>query len=133
MLQFYPQIRAVHVTAVVASGIIFLVRGIAVQARAAWPLAAPIRYVSYVVDTVLLAAGVTLVVVLPGAMFANGWLAVKLILVAAYIVIGTFALKRAHTMRRKLLFFIAALCTYAIIITVAWTHSPLGPLVWLLR
>lgn len=133
MLPFYPQIRSVHVTAVLASGTIFLVRGIAVQARAAWPLAAPVRYASYAVDTVLLAAGVTLAAILPRAMFASGWLTVKLALVVVYILLGTLALKRAHTPRGRLLCLIAALCTYAIIIIVAWTHSPLGPLVWVVH
>ncbi len=133
MLQYYPQIRAVHVTAVIVSGTLFLARGVAVQARAAWPLAAPVRYASYAVDTVLLAAGVTLFVILPGALFANGWLAVKLVLVAVYILLGTLALRRARTPLGRLICLLAALCTYGIVIVIAWTHSPLGPLIWLVR
>lgn len=133
MLQLYPQIRAVHVSAVVASGLIFLVRGVAVQARAAWPLAAPVRYASYTVDTVLLAAGAMLVAILPRAMFASGWLTVKLILIVVYILLGMLALKRARTPRGRLIGLLAALCTYGVIIVIAWTHSPLGPLVWLIH
>ncbi len=133
MLQLYPQIRAAHVTAVIASGLIFLIRGVAVQVHATWPLAAPVRYASYAVDTVLLAAGAALVAILPSAMFANGRLAVKLTLVVVYILFGTLALERARTQRRRRLCLLAALCTYGVIVTIAWTHSPLGPLVWLVH
>jgi len=126
-------VKAVHVTAAALSGTLFLLRGLAVQLRARWPRAAPARYLSYIVDTVLLLAGATLAIILPRAMFANGWLAVKLICVAAYIVLGTFALKRASTRTGKLLCLIAALATFALIVAIAVSHSPLGPLAWVVR
>ena len=119
--------------AAAASGTFFLARGLAVQLRARWPHAAPARYLSYLVDTVLLAAGVTLVTILPRAMFANGWLIVKLVFVALYIVLGTLALKRARTRTGKLLGLLGALATFALIVTIAVSHSPLGPLAWLAR
>ncbi len=130
-MSLYPDVKAVHMTAAALSGTLFLLRGIAVQLRARWPRSAPVRYASYVVDTVLLAAGLTLATILPRAMFANGWLAVKLAFVGAYIVLGTFALKRAQTRTGKLLCLIGALATFAIIVTIAVSHSPLGPLAWL--
>ena len=37
-------------------------------------MAAPVRYLSYAIDTVLLTAALMLLTILPGAMFANGWL-----------------------------------------------------------
>ena len=115
------------------SGTFFLARGLAVQLRARWPHLAPVRYVSYIVDTVLLVAGVTLATLLPRAMFANGWLDVKLVFVVLYIVLGTFAIKRAPTQTGKLLCLLGALATFAIIVTIAVSHSPLGPLAWLHR
>lgn len=125
--------KAVHVTAAAVSGTFFLLRGLAVQLRARWPRAAPARYVSYGVDTVLLVAGVTLAAVLPRAVFANGWLAVKLLFVAAYIILGTFALKRARTPGGKLLCLAGALAMFVIVVTIAVSHSPLGPLAWALH
>jgi len=120
-------------TAAAVSGAFFLLRGLAVQLRARWPRAAPARYLSYVVDTILLVAGATLATILPHAMFANGWLAVKLVFVVVYIVLGMFALKRARTRSGKLLCLIGALATFAIVVSIAVSHSPLGPLAWLIR
>lgn len=132
-LTLYPDVKAVHVTAAAVSGTFFLLRGLAVQLRSRWPYAAPARYLSYAVDTVLLLAGAMLASILPRAMFANGWLDVKLLFVVLYIVLGTFALKRARTRTGKRLCLIGALATFGIIVTIAVSHSPLGPLAWVLR
>ena len=56
MIEFYPQIKAVHIAAVMLSGVLFLLRGGAVQLGASWAMAAPLRYLSYTIDTVLLTA-----------------------------------------------------------------------------
>lgn len=53
MIEFYPQIKWVHVAAVLASGSLFLMRGLALHAGANWAMAAPLRYLSYTIDTVL--------------------------------------------------------------------------------
>ena len=39
---------------------------------------APLRYVSYSIDSVLLTAALMLIAVLPAAVFANHWLTVRL-------------------------------------------------------
>lgn len=129
MTEFYPQIKWVHVAAAMTSGTLFFLRGLAVQMGIGRPMAAPLRYLSYAVDTVLLTAALMLVTTLPGAMFGNGWLAVKLALVIGYIVLGSYALKRGGTSRVRLICFLAALCTFASIVGVARAHRPLG-LLW---
>ena len=128
MIEYYPLIKQVHVVAVVASGSLFLVRGLAVQCAAAWTMAAPVRYLSYGIDVILLAAALMLLAVLPAALFANGWLWVKLLLLVVYIVLGSFALKRGRTARIRAAFFVAALFVFVCIYLVARTHDPLGPL-----
>jgi uncharacterized membrane protein SirB2 len=133
MIEFYPQIKWVHVAAVLASGTIFLLRGLAVQANASWPMAAPMRYLSYGIDTVLLTAALMLLTILPGAVYANGWLTVKLTLLVVYIVLGTVALKRGRTRKVRLVSFVAALAVYGSIIAIARLHHPLGPLWMLVR
>ena len=131
LMAFYPQIKWVHIAAVSASGSLFALRGALVQARRpTWAMAAPMRYLSYTIDTVLLTAALMLLTILPGAMFANGWLTTKLVLVVAYVVLGTFALKRGRTARVRLACFLAALLVFATIIGIAIAHHPLG---WLLR
>ena len=130
MIEFYPQIKWVHIAWVLASGALFALRGLLVQTghpgAAQW---APVRYLSYSIDTTLLTAALMLLTILPGAMFANGWLTTKLILLVVYVLLGTLALKRARTPRARLAFYMAALATYVYMLGVARMHHPLG---WLL-
>ena len=127
MLDHYALVKALHITAVTLTGLVFLVRGLLVQAgRTTIAFAAPLRYASYAIDTLLLASALALVAMLPPAVFANHWLHVKVALVLAYIVLGSFALKRARTRRGRAVFFIAAIAAYATIVGIAIAHHPLG-------
>jgi uncharacterized membrane protein SirB2 len=128
MIEFYPQIRFVHITCVLLSGMLFFLRGTGVLAGARWPMALPVRIVSYTIDTVLLTAALMLVTMLPGALFANGWLTTKLVLLVVYVVLGSLALKRARTPRARWLCFVAAATTYLFMFSIARTHDPLGVL-----
>ena len=132
MIEFYAQIKWVHIAAVMASGSLFLLRGLLLQAgKPAWAMAAPVRYLSYSIDCVLLTAALMLLTILPHALFANGWLWMKLILLAIYIVLGSFALKRARTPRVRLICYILALLTFAFMLSIARAHQPLGALLHL--
>ena len=127
MIEFYPQFKWVHVAAVLTSGAIFLLRGLLVQAgRQDLALRPQLRHLSYGIDTVLLASALMLLAVLPGATYANGWLAAKLVLLAVYIVCGSLALKRARTQRLRLVVFVAALLTYGLMLSIARAHDPMG-------
>jgi uncharacterized membrane protein SirB2 len=126
MIEFYPQIKAVHVAAVIASGMLFLLRAFAVQLGAKWAMAAPLRYLSYSIDTVLLAAAVMLVTILHQYPFVQGWLTAKVLLLIVYIVLGSFALKRGRTRAVRTACWAAALLVYLFIVSIARTHSPLG-------
>jgi uncharacterized membrane protein SirB2 len=132
VLAYYAQIKWVHVVAVLLSGGVFLARGLLVQAgRTRWAMASPTRYASYGIDTVLLVSALLLVLALPGALFANAWLTVKVALVILYIGLGTAALKRAPTRRGRALSLVAALAVYVVVIGIALAHHPMGWLVLL--
>ena len=126
MIEFYMPLKSVHIAAVLASGGLFALRGLLVLSGRAWAMSAPLRYLSYSIDTVLLTAALMLATMLPGAVFANGWLAVKLTLLVSYVLLGSFALKRGRSNRSRTLFFIAAVIVYAFMYSVARTHQPLG-------
>jgi uncharacterized membrane protein SirB2 len=128
LLEFYPQIKLAHVAAVIASGSLFLLRGLAIQVGARWAMAAPMRYFSYGIDIVLLAAALILVSMLPWAAFANGWLWAKLVLLLGYIVLGSFALKRGRTGTVRAACLIISMALFACVYAIARTHDPLGPL-----
>lgn len=129
MIEFYPQIKWVHVAAVLASGSLFFLRGVAVHAGARWAMAAPLRYLSYTIDTVLLTAALMLVTILRQYPFVHSWLTVKIVLLAIYVALGSYALKRGRTPAVRIGCWLAALAVYLAIISVARTHHPLGLLV----
>ena len=126
MIEFYPQARAVHIGAVLCSGTLFALRGSGVLAGAHWPMAAPLRYLSYGIDTVLLTAALMLVAMLPAAVFANQWLTVKLVLLVAYVALRSLALKRGRSARVRTLCFVAALAVFIAMVGIARTHQPRG-------
>jgi uncharacterized membrane protein SirB2 len=128
MIEFYVQTKLVHVAAVIASGSLFFVRGVAVQLGARWAMAAPFRYLSYAIDTVLLTAALMLSSMLRQYPFVHSWLTAKVVLLAVYIVLGSFALKRGRTAAVRGVSFAAAAGVFVLIVAIARAHDPLGPL-----
>ncbi|HKS54833.1 MAG TPA: SirB2 family protein [Steroidobacteraceae bacterium] len=126
MIEFYAQIKAVHIAAVIASGLLFLARGAAVQLGASWAMAGAVRYLSYTIDTVLLTAALMLATILHQFPFVQGWLTAKVLLLVVYVVLGTFALKRGRTRVVRATCWLAAMGVYLFIVSIARTHQPLG-------
>lgn len=130
MIDYYLQIKAFHIFVAILSGSLFVLRGGFALAGARWPNASGVRWTSYAIDTALLTAALMLATILPGAMFANGWLTVKVTLVVAYVVLGVFAMRRARTQRMRVLSYIGALLVFASIYAIARAHDPLGFVRW---
>jgi uncharacterized membrane protein SirB2 len=116
----------VHVAAVIASGALFALRGTGTLAGGTWPMFAPLRYLSYTIDTVLLTAALMLATLLRQYPFVHAWLTVKVVLLVAYILLGTFALRRGRTRATRAWCFAAAVLVYLFIASVARAHHPLG-------
>ncbi|HSV70514.1 MAG TPA: SirB2 family protein [Methylibium sp.] len=125
-IEFHPSLKLAHVSLVAGSGLLFAVRGAAVQAGAAWAMRRRWRLLSYVIDTLLLAAGAALWWVLGLHPVRDPWLGTKLALLLLYIVLGSLALKRGRTPTVRRASYAAALATYLFIATVAVRHQPLG-------
>ena len=130
MIEFYPQIKAIHIFLALLSGSVFAIRGACVIAGMRWPLSWPVKGLSYTIDTALLTAALMLLGILPGAMFANGWLTVKIALIVVYVVLGVFALRKARTPRARIACYVGALLVYACIYATARSHQPLGAIHW---
>ena len=131
MIEFYPEIKQIHIAAVILSGLLFALRGSAQLLGAKWTMAAPLRYLSYTIDTTLLTAALMLATILRQYPFVHAWLTVKVSLLVVYVVLGGFALKRGRTRAARLYFFVAALAVYLFIASVARAHHPLGFITWL--
>jgi len=133
LLEFYRQTLTAHVTCVAASGALFAVRGAGVLTGARWPVCRWLRFGSYGIDTLLLIFGVLLVFITHQYPLVAAWLTVKLVLLVAYIALGSMALKRAPTRRTKGICYALALATFASIGAIAIAHDPLGPIALLTR
>jgi uncharacterized membrane protein SirB2 len=126
MIVFYSQIKWVHIIAVICSGSLFLVRGLLKINQQKLANASTLRYLSYAVDTVLLTAALMLLTILPSAMFANGWLWVKLVLLISYIVLGHHALHGAKSIKVTAAYLLAAVTVFLFMLSIALTHHPAG-------
>ena len=128
MLEHYDSIKALHVATVIASGALFVVRGLAIQLGFRQAMAAPLRYLSYSIDTVLFAAAVTMVVALHEVWLGAGWLWAKLMLLPIYVFLGSFALKRGRTRTVRLVAYVAAMSVFLSMYLIARGHDPLAPI-----
>nr|WP_299380462.1 SirB2 family protein [uncultured Halomonas sp.] len=85
-----------------------------------------VRIFPHVIDTVLLAAGVTLMVLLKAWPTQQPWLAAKLIGLVAYIGVGTIAIKRGRTPATRGVTALIAIAIFAYIVGAAVTRDPLS-------
>ena len=122
----YPLLFRIHVSSVLASIALFCARGGGVLAGQAWPMQRRWRWLSVVIDSVLLCAGISLWTLLQRNPVHEPWLAMKLLLLPAYVVLGSYALKRARSRRARLAFFFAALACVLTMVSIAHTRQPLG-------
>jgi len=126
MFEFYVQIKAVHVCAVLVSGSLFLTRGIGTEVGGRWPGSTPIRVLSWTIDTVLLTAALMLATMLPPGVFANGWLWWKLSAVAAYVAAASIALRPRLAARTRRIGLVLAILLFATAASIAHAHDPRG-------
>ena len=126
MDDFYLEIRQVHIGAVIVSGVLMLLRGLAHNlSGAVWVKAWPLRALSYTIDTVLLTAALMLMTVVRQYPLVDSWLTIKVMLLLFYIVLGYMALRGASARLRWASLGGAAL-VYGFIISIARAHNPLG-------
>lgn len=128
-LDAYPALRQVHVALVVFSGTLFALRAAGVLAGARWPLAPGPRFAAIGIDTLLLAAGVTLWIMLGLNPLRETWLGAKLVLLVVYVGLGTMALRRARGTGARLAWTAAALACFGAMVAIARTHGAFAGLV----
>lgn len=129
MIEFYPQIKFVHVLCVVFSGSLFALRGTMMLAGSRFSNSALLRYLSYAIDTTLLTAALMLITILHQYPFVQAWLTAKVLLLVLYIVLGVYALRRGPTLRTRAVCFVAALAVFLTIAGIALAHNPAAWLV----
>ena len=126
MTEYYLALRHVHIACAILTIALFVLRGGLMMANSPWQQNVVLRYLPHAIDTVLLTTALMLTTVIHQFPFAVGWLTGKVVLLAAYIVLGSIALKRGRTKTVRVAAFVAALATVAYLVTVARAHHPLG-------
>lgn len=115
-----------HVSAVTLSIALFAARGAGVLTHHAWPMQANWRRLSVGIDVVLLCAGIGLWTLGQRNPIEEHWLGMKLLLLPVYVVLGSYALKRARTHSARTAFFFAALACVLTMVSIAYTRQPWG-------
>src|SRR5665811_1781914 len=123
-MAYYSLIKNLHLTTIALSLTLFVLRG-------AWMIAASpllqarwVRIVPHVIDTLLLASGIGLAVLIQQYPLVHGWLTAKLLALILYIGLGTLALKRGKTRGQRIAAWIAALLVFGYMVAVAMAHDP---------
>jgi uncharacterized membrane protein SirB2 len=122
----YPLLKIIHIYLALASIAGFALRWWWMNSGSPLLQTRPVRILPHVIDTLFLAAGIGLAVTIGQYPFVHGWLTAKVLGLIAYIVLGTLALKRAKTPRGRTLAFVAALVTFAWVVSMARSKNPLG-------
>lgn len=127
LLPLLGSIRHAHIALVLASGALFAARGAAAIAGRSWPRRRGWRVASQSIDTLLLAAGATLWTLLGlNPLRGDAWLGTKLLLLVAYIALGTLAMRDGRSRIARIGFYVAALAVFGFMLSVARAHSPWG-------
>ncbi len=127
MLYFW--VKHVHVYSVFLSFTLFVLRGAWVLAGKALPRHPLLRALPHTIDTVLLTSALWLTTLVHQYPFRDQWLTTKVLLLLAYIVLGSLALRHAPGRGWQALAFFAASGTFLFMVSVARYRHPLGALV----
>ncbi|MFZ3040863.1 MAG: SirB2 family protein [Thiobacillus sp.] len=123
-MAYFSLIKNLHLTTIALSLALFVLRG-------AWMIAASpllqarwVRVAPHLIDTLLLASGIGLAVLIQQYPLVHGWLTAKFLALILYIVLGTIALKRGKTKAQRIAAWIAALLVFGYMVAVAMVHDP---------
>ena len=121
----YLALKHLHLLTIALSLGLFLARWLGGFWQARWLRWKPVRIVPHINDTLLLLTGIALIVVSAQYPWNQGWLAVKLVLVVAYIGIGYGALK-CQSMMGRLVLGLLGLTTAGSVVYLAISKTLLG-------
>ncbi|MBL37879.1 MAG: hypothetical protein CMP07_05665 [Xanthomonadales bacterium] len=115
-MSIYELIKTLHIALALVSGLGFALRGF-VRLVMNRPLAHPlVRFGPHLIDTLLLASGIALWMILGLSPLSVGWFGVKLLMIVVYIGLGITAFRIRHQ-GKAVLVFLAALAAF---LSIAW-------------
>lgn len=126
LVALYTGTKLVHVICVVLSGSLFAARGlwVMVTQRVLWTW---LRVLPHLIDTLLLASGLTLAFLIQQYPFVNsGWLTAKVVALLVYIALGTVVFRGGYARVGQAVSGLAAVLVFAYIVSVAINKQPGG-------
>ncbi|MDP2228737.1 MAG: SirB2 family protein [Moraxellaceae bacterium] len=125
----YAIFKHLHMTAVLASGAFFLLRGLWMMQESSLLNAKLVRILPHVIDTVLLISAFVLIGYLGSLPL---WVQVKIGALFVYIMLGMMAFRFGKSWGVRVLAFFLALAVFAFMLSVAISKNPQGYLAPLL-
>ncbi|WP_089794208.1 SirB2 family protein [Halomonas korlensis] len=125
-MEHYPLIKHLHITAATLSILFFMLRAWWSVREVPMLQRRWVKITPHLIDTILLALGVVLMVMLSAWPHQHPWLAAKLIALLVYIALGTLAIKRGRTPMVRAITALAAVVTFVYMLGTAIRHSPLS-------
>jgi uncharacterized membrane protein SirB2 len=122
----YLVVKLVHQSAVALSFAGFIARGLGSFAGASWVRSRAAKTLPHVVDSVLLLSAFTLAWMLRLDPASSPWLLAKIVGLVTYVGLGVIALRPNRSLPVRAGAWLAALATFAYIVSVALTKNPAG-------
>ena len=119
----YGLIKLIHASSVIASFVLFTLRGILMMQHSANLQRRWVKILPHIVDTVLLTSAIALAVTIQQSPINDPWLTAKVVGLLLYICLGMVALRFGKTQRTKIIAWISALAVFIYIVLVALTKS----------
>ena len=141
-MAYFSLLKQLHLATIAITLALFVLRGVWMMTAPARLQARWVRIVPHVNDSLLLASGIGLAVLMQQYPLVHGWLTAKFFALILYIVLGTlalkdsdplwakahvesYALKRGKTRGQRIAAWAAALLVFGYMVAVAITHDPL--------
>ncbi len=124
MSEIFPLVKIIHVSTVAFTGFYFFIRGLSQFRHGQWFKKRWARRISQYNDTILLASGISMAVMIQQYPFVNGWLTAKFLMLIVYIILGMLAFHWLRRQNSKMLAWFSALLIYAYIVGVAMNKNP---------
>lgn len=117
-------VKSLHLACAALSVTGFVLRGVWELRGSPLRQARATRILPHINDTLLFGAGLWLLFATSQYPAQQPWLAVKLVAIVVYILLGMVALKRGRTPAIRATAFVVALTVFGYIVVVAVTRSP---------
>ncbi|MFO7603246.1 MAG: SirB2 family protein [Gammaproteobacteria bacterium] len=116
-------LKLIHVSCALISISGFVARGLLALQNSPRLAQTWIKVTPHLVDTVLLVSAILLLIQTGLSPLQHSWLAMKILLLVLYIVLGLVTLRLARTRQARRLAFVAAVLVFAYIVVIAENKS----------